>query len=169
MKEATSITWIFQIVILFILLFTAIMALTINNSNAFGVKDEIVNAIEYSKGNYLNGDNLISDISDKIEATSYRTTGKCKDDFQGYDRTGKAVGSGESAAVCIRAVEVNTGINKYLKETLCPPENPLCFATDDFYKGVYYQVQVFYQLDLPIISQVYNFSTIGETKIIYGE
>ena len=43
MKESISMTAIFQIVILFILLFTAIMALTIHNSNAFGVKDEIVN------------------------------------------------------------------------------------------------------------------------------
>ena len=43
MRESISITTIFQIVILFILLFTAIMALTINNSNAFGVKDQIVN------------------------------------------------------------------------------------------------------------------------------
>ncbi len=169
MKEATGITWIFQIVILFILLFTAIMALTINNSNAFGVKDEIVNAIEYSKGNFLDDGNLIADISDKIQATSYRTTGKCKDGFQGYDRTGKAVESNESAAVCIRAVEVNEGINNYLTDNLCPAENKLCFATNDFYKGVYYQVQVFYQLDLPIINQVYNFSTMGETKVIYGE
>ena len=45
MRESISITTIFQIFILFVLLFTAIMALTINNSNAFGVKDSIVNAI----------------------------------------------------------------------------------------------------------------------------
>ena len=43
MRETMSITAIFQIFILFILLFTAIMCLTINNSNAFGVKDSIIN------------------------------------------------------------------------------------------------------------------------------
>ena len=58
MKEAVSATTIFQIVILFILLFTAIMCLTINNSNAFGIKDEIINIIEMNNGNYLSNDNI---------------------------------------------------------------------------------------------------------------
>ena len=57
MKESISMTAIFQIVILFILLFTAIMALTINNSNAFGVKDEIVNILELNGGKYLDDSN----------------------------------------------------------------------------------------------------------------
>ena len=42
-------------------------------------------------------------------------------------------------------------------------------ATEDFKSGSYYQVAVFYQLDLPIIKQIYNFQTVGETKIIYTD
>ena len=53
MKESVSVTTIFQIVILFILLFTAIMCLTINNSNAFGVKDEIINIVKKNFENII--------------------------------------------------------------------------------------------------------------------
>lgn len=83
MKESMSVTTIFQIVILFILLFTAIMALTINNSNAFGIKDQIVNILESNGGNYLDGGSLNQEIVDLIAGTSYRTTGKCDEDLLG--------------------------------------------------------------------------------------
>ena len=46
MKEAIGGVSLFQIVILFLLLFTGVMCLTINHSKAFGVKDEIINIIE---------------------------------------------------------------------------------------------------------------------------
>ena len=69
MKESMSITAIFQIVIVFILLFTAIMALTINNSNAFGIKDEVINILENNGGNYKNGDTLDDEILDLINST----------------------------------------------------------------------------------------------------
>ena len=46
MKEAMGGISIFQIVIVFLLLFTGVMCMTINHSKAFGVKDEIINIIE---------------------------------------------------------------------------------------------------------------------------
>ena len=84
MRESISITTIFQIFILFVLLFTAIMCLTINNSNAFGVKDSIINAIEALDGNYLDGADLNEEIVQVIQETSYRTSGKCPDGFDGF-------------------------------------------------------------------------------------
>ena len=105
MKESISMTTIFQIVILFILLFTAIMCLTINNSNAFGVKDEIINIIEYSDGNFLesgdNGYRLNDSIVEAIAQAQYRTTGHCEDDYTGYRKDGEPVSPGEKASVCI--------------------------------------------------------------------
>ena len=165
MKESVSVTTIFQIVIIFILLFTAIMCLTINNSNAFGVKDEIINVIEMNNGNYLNSDNysLSSDIVDAISAAAYRTTGVCDDNYQGYERNGQPVSTCERASICIREVNVTSGIDSYLFEEL---GNTV--AQGEFVNGRYYQIVLFYQLDLPVIRQVYNFQTKGETKIIYG-
>ena len=166
MKEAVSATTIFQIVILFILLFTAIMCLTINNSNAFAVKDEIVNIIESNNGKYLDDDNrnLSEEIVELLANTSYRTTGVCDDEYTGYQRNGQPVGDNERAAVCIKKVSVTDYLDNYLNDELDG-----MVATEDFKSGSYYQVAVFYQLDLPIIEQFYNFQTVGETKIIYTD
>ncbi len=163
MKEAVSTTTIFQIVILFILLFTAIMCLTINNSNAFGVKDEIINIIEMNNGNFLDDEgNLSTEIVDSISSAAYRTTGVCDEGYDGYQRNGSRVSSGERASVCIKKVDVTGGIDSYLESIL-----GATVAQGDFISGTYYQVVLFYQLDLPVIRQAYNFQTKGETKIIY--
>lgn len=166
MKEALSVTTIFQIVILFILLFTAIMALTINNSNAFGMKDEIISYIEANNGNYLNEDKsgLNEELVEKLANASYRTTGKCEDgeDTKGYSRTGEELTSNENASICIKKIKATDEVDKFLSEEL----NDMV-ATDDFVKGTYYQITVFFQLDLPVVKQIYNFQSKGETKIIY--
>lgn len=159
MRESISITTIFQIFILFVLLFTAIMCLTINNSNAFGVKDSIINAIEALDGNYLDGADLNEEIVQVIQETSYRTSGKCPDDYDGFDRAGNSVGSNSSdAAVCIKEVDVTGGIDEALSG----------FAKDDFVDGKYYSVVLFFQLDIPVFKQIFNFQTKGETRIIYN-
>lgn len=166
MKEALSVTTIFQIVILFILLFTAIMALTINNSNAFGMKDEIISYIEANNGNYLNEDKsgLNEELVEKLANASYRTTGKCEDDedTKGYSRTGEELTSNENASICIKKIKATDEVDKFLSEEL-----DHMVATDDFVKGTYYQITVFFQLDLPVVKQIYNFQSKGETKIIY--
>ena len=175
MRETVSVTGIFQIVIIFILLFAAIMALTINNSNAFGVKDEIINAIEANNGVYFldgNGD-LDERINEAMQKATYRTSGKCPANTQniaydewyiGFDRNGRRVGSNDKASICIRKVNVTDKINEYYVS-----KYGTAVGTNDFITGFYYQVVVFYQLDLPIINQVYNFQTKGETKIFYFE
>ena len=162
MKESMSVTYIFQIVILFILLFTAIMALTINNSNAFGVKDQIVNILEANGGNYIDDGNLNEEIVNLIESTSYRTTGKCDEGYTGFDRTGATVVSGGDASVCIKEVNATDGVDNYLSGILGTK-----VATGDFMPGKYYQIVVFFQLDLPVVKQVYNFPSKAETKVIY--
>ncbi len=167
MRESISVTTLFQIVILFILLFTAIMCLTINNANAFGVKDEIINIIEVAEGNFLDGGSLSEDVVDAISAASYRTTGVCNKNgntgYTGYDKMGNPVSDGQKASVCIKEVNVTEGINTYLSNILGPGN----FVEEDFRKGSYYQIIVFFQMDLPVVNQVYSMQVKGETKIIY--
>ena len=165
MKESMSVTYIFQIVILFILLFTAIMALTINNSNAFGIKDQIVNILEANGGKYIENGNLTQEIVDLIESTSYRTTGKCDEDYQGFDRSGAPVSSNGDASICIREVNATDGVDNYLSSLIGEDK----VATGDFMPGKYYQIVVFFQLDLPVVKQVYNFKSKAETKVIYEQ
>ena len=72
MKEAIGGVSLFQIVVVFILIFTGIMCLTINHSKAFGVKDEIVTILENDGLNLTSNDtyeisaNTASKIADKL-------------------------------------------------------------------------------------------------------
>lgn len=169
MKEAVGGVSIFQIVILFILLFTAIMCLTINNANAFQVKDDITGIIEMDQGNFLdakNSNKLNDEIVSAINNTSYRTTGTCDDDYTGYSRDGNKVDRGEKASICIKCVNVTQNVGSYLENIFGKGK----VATQSFdAHAYYYQVVVFYQLQLPVVSQVYDFKTKGETLVMYGD
>ncbi|NLA32492.1 MAG: hypothetical protein GX864_00885, partial [Mollicutes bacterium] len=50
MREAVGGTWLFQIAIVFIILFSGYLALSVNYSRAFKVKNEILAIIERNEG-----------------------------------------------------------------------------------------------------------------------
>ena len=176
MKESVSLTTIFQIVILFILLFAGIMTLTINNSNAFGVKDEIGNIIQLTEGDFLESENgelkLSNDIVNVISETSYRTIGTCESGFTGFTKTGELDKSPKrnNSAICIKCVSTTSGFDEYITERLTSGElvSNGGFLTGEELQAYYYEITVFYQLDIPVLKQVYDFKTKGETKIMYG-
>lgn len=169
MREGISVTAIFQIVIIFILLFTAIMAMTINNSSAFSVKDKMINAIEENNGIALfdNGASLDANLVKPMQEASYRITGKCPkgEGFIGYDRNGIPVSSDGKASVCIRKVIVNDAIDDIYNSKYNSGTKKVLVG--DFYRGYYFQVIMYYQLEMPIINGVYNLQTKGDTKIFY--
>ena len=170
MREGISVTAIFQIVIIFILLFTAIMAMTINNSSAFSVKDKMINAIEENNGvtNFENRVPLDSRIVKPMQEASYRITGKCPsgEGYNGYDRNGNPVGTDSKASVCIRKVIVNDSIDA-IYDGKYNSGKAKKVLKGDFYEGYYFQVIMYYQLEMPIINGVYNLQTKGDTKIFY--
>src|SRR5574344_563987 len=116
MREAIGGTWLFQIVIVFILLFTGFMCLTINRSKAFNVKNEIVQTIQTYNGINLNEECIDSDTDSEIcsivkylTASSYRTTGVDPADTYSYTcftRDGKRVAGSEKPVFCIAQVNV---------------------------------------------------------------
>ena len=154
MREAIGGTWIFQIVIVFILLFTGFMCLSINRSKAFSVKDKIIQTLQSYNG--VN-EEAITDIVDYIKENSYRTTGVYPDEITNgacYNRNGEQVTS--NPVFCIEPYNV--------KDVACS-EGGTCFnELPDMY---YYRVIVFYQLDLPIFHDLFNFKMVGDTKTMY--
>ena len=147
MREAIGGTWIFQIVIFFVLLFTGYMCLTINHTKAFNVKDTIVKEIERKEGVDLSSpdsDEAIQKIVTYLKSASYRTTGKCPDGYMGYNRDGHI--DSRNSAFCLKKQSVH--------------------SASDMPDMAYYRVVVFYQLDLPIFRSVFNFKVTGDTKII---
>lgn len=169
MKEAIGGVSLFQIVILFLLLFTGVMCLTINHSKAFGVKDEIINILEtVQQGNsttYELTDNTVEEIANYLNEVGYRITGNCPSgNWQGYDRNGQKVSN--NAAFCVRAVNVSDAYHNDLNDKC---KNGKCNATyNDFPTMIYYDVALFYQLDVPIIKQAFNLKLYGSTKILFG-
>lgn len=162
MKTAMGGIPIFQLVILFILLFTGIMCLTINHSKAFTVKDYIINVVE--KSEYSNSIDH-NEISAMLVEAGYRITGKnCPSGWTGYNRAGSEVS--RDVSYCIKENDVT--------DTFYGDASKKCaggkcnVATVNHPKMVYYDVMVFYQLDIPGLNQLMNFSTTGSTKIMIG-
>lgn len=157
MKEAIGGSWLFNIVIFFVILFTGYMCMSINHTKAFNVKDEIVKIIEREGGfdslaDANTGDDkiILDKIANSLKEYSYRSTNTCPSadgghDWVGFDREGNR--NDTNSAFCIR--EINTA------------------AGSDLPKTVYYQVVVFYQLDLPIFNQLFKFNVKGDTRLLY--
>ena len=160
MRDAIGGTWLFNIVIFFVILFTGYMALSINHTKAFNVKDDIVKIIEREDGfDNLNNINstkdkeIISQIAGSLQNMGYRTSSSCPSAdggpvWYGFDREGNKDASGHKSSFCIREINATTS-----------PNMP---------KIVYYQVVVFYQLDLPIFNSLFGFTVKGDTKLIYS-
>ena len=160
MKESIGGTQLFIIVVTLILLFSGIMALTINHSNAFTVKDQLVSIIEQAGGFdmeaslYNSRDDTLEKIVDALQERSYRQTGMCPngsgDDYKvtGYERDGTQTTVNNKSSFCIVRVSG--------KSPAGTPQN------------YYYKVIVFYSLDLPVINSLFNFKAVGETKALYS-
>ena len=170
MREAIGGTWLFQIVIVFILLFTGFLCLSINRSKAFNVKDQIIQTIQSYNGidltsEYSDGDEgPLADIISYISSNSYRTTGivpkpeKVGEEtvsYVCYDRGGRK--SESNPVFCIAPIHVDS-------EGCVDGAN--CF--NELPDMIYYRVVVYYQLDLPVFQEVFNFKVVGDTKTLYG-
>lgn len=164
MREAIGGTWIFQIVVFFILLFTGFMCLSINQSKAYGVKSEMLSAIERHNGMDLDdidsGDPALAEIVAALSDRSYRTTGSCPNAFKdpmtgevfsyvGFNRDGHL--DSTNPAFCIARIETSS---------FQPQE------VSELPSMAYYKIVVFYQLDLPVFHDVFNFSLKGDTKLL---
>ena len=137
------------------------MCLTINQSKAFNVKDRIIQTIQSYNGIDLNTqcngtDGPLCEIASYLIDSAYRTTGDCRkvgvrdgNKYQGFTKEGKT--TTRNAAFCIAQVVSKTS-NDYASEL--PSVS-------------YYRVVVFYQLDLPIFHDLFNFSLQGDTRTIY--
>lgn len=167
MREAIGGTWLFQIVIVFILLFTGFMCLTINRSKAFNVKDQIIQTIQsyngIDVGASAENSEALAEIVNYIQDNSYRTAGNVPADekvngekvpYTCYNRDGRE--DKDNPVFCIARMPV--GMDACAGET--------CF--NELPDMSYYRVVVFYQLDLPIFKELFSFKIVGDTKTMYG-
>lgn len=170
MREAMGGIPIFQIVIVFILLFTGIMCLTINRAKAYGVKDEIITIIETegtagSSSSFALSDETNRLIAEQLNKVGYRITGDCPAGYQGYNRNGVLDSTGRNAAYCVGYSVVSevfdNDLNEKCRGSKCTP------TKEDLPNMVYYDIVLFYQLDIPIMRSIFNFKVSGSTRVLF--
>lgn len=170
MREALGGLSLVQIVILFLLLFVGIMCLTINESKAYAVKDEIITIIENAPlmDDYSFSEETTQSIAAKFQEVGYRTTGTCpSSSWTAYDRDGKKLSNPNNATFCVKANKV---ANIYTENSKDVCNEVDCNIADgkDYPKMVYYDIVLFYELDIPIISHFMRFKVYSSTKVLVG-
>lgn len=147
MRESIGGTWIFSLVIIFIVLFSGYLAVSVNYSKAFKVKNGIVAIIEENEG--LNSD-AQEEISTYLNGMGYYVYGTCQrsneasEDEKGYEPK-----------------DAQSGKYKYCIKITKPEGN------NQVIPKAYYTVKVFFRLDLPILGDLFTFPISGETKAVY--
>lgn len=161
MKEAIGGSWLFGIVVTFIVFFSTYISMSTNYAKSFKVKDEILLTVEHFKG--VN-DSSIERINNYLNRVGYFSKGNC----DGYDESianttkakyskwlGFTTGSKNASSVknanyCIRRASFSSGAGD--------AGHP---------RSAHYQVVVFFSLDWPVIGSLINVRIEGETSIIH--
>lgn len=143
MREAIGGTWLFGIVIVFIVLFSSYLAISVNYSKAFKVKNSIVTMIEKYEGI---DDEVATLIANYNRSVGYGVASNCRGRGQGFELVNTNA-LGQNHRYCVSCVNGESGSRL---------------------NQAYYTVTVFFRLDLPIIGNIFVFPVSGETKPLYG-
>lgn len=149
MRESIGAGWIMTIVITFLILFSGYLALSINYSKAFKVKDGIVDKLQ--KHNGPNAES-IADIESYMSKIGYSSKGYCTE-------------FSEDSLVYIgvnRGIYTMNGRDKY-NYCIQKIANKSTTGTGMQMFGAYYKVIVFFTLSLPILDNISSFRISGET------
>ena len=142
MREAIGGTWLFGLVITFIVFFASFLAVSINYSKAFNVKNNIVDLISKYEGNNCNSRKKIGEY---LSDVGYLVIGSCPSGYYAYDLHGNYLSGKNRGYYCVKSEETN----------------------DTVIEKRYYRVITFFKLDLPMVGDLTTFKIKGETESIY--
>ena len=101
MRESIGGAWLFGIVVVFIVLFTSFLAISVNYSKAFRVKNYVVDTIEKYEGH---GNDTQVIIQNYNKGIGYGVSSSCSNRGKGFDKTIKSNGT-ESFRYCVECHE----------------------------------------------------------------
>lgn len=143
MREVSGSTWTFQMIILFILIFSCFLTLVLSYSKAYTIKNRMLTIIEKYEGVTDTSSDVINNF---IIQHSYKTVGKCPEDWIG-------------------AIDLEGDYEK-AKENR---RYYYCFTDNKTAAGLtYYDVMVFYKFNLPVLGEIATYKINGETKDFKG-
>lgn len=148
MRESIGGAWIFMIVIVFMSILIAYIAISINYSTAYRLKSAMVTKLEEYDG--LNNTS-INELEQMISSYGYRQTGYCRSD-DGNKYFGV--------------------LNGHITENPTKKQNYCIYrdkrdATGGSEAKYYYEITVFFGFNLPVLGDIYTFKVGGETGPIY--
>jgi len=155
MRESIGGTWFFQLIIVFILLFVAYLALSINYSKSFKVKNEIISFLEREEGltNRTSPDKgALQLINDFLVNSGYSATGECDAGWVGVS----SLEIGSSPEIVSNE---NNNLNKkfyYCVEKVIRDDN-----VGNYGRKTYYRVRTFFKFDLPVVGKFMVFKVDG--------
>lgn len=150
MREAIGGTWITQLVIIFMLIFVAFLALSLNYSKAFQMKNEMLTMIEKREGLTTGSNGSIALINNYLTYNGYHVKKSCKIGTYGVS---------DLKGTTIERVANNGKNYYYCVEKIQSPSSK--------YKNkVYYKVEMFFYFNLPVIGDIFKFTINGTTNDI---
>lgn len=149
MRESIGGTWLLGFVVLFIVLFSGYLAVSINYTKAFKVKNQIINLIEQNEGFRASEFGNLASASD-IELSASNNT---EDKIYQYI---KDIGYANTTILSTKC----NGKGSYYTGGYCVRR--VCTAN-----GSYYKVTSFINIELPLIWTSFTIPITGETKTIY--
>ncbi len=150
MREAIGGTWIMQLVIVFMLLFVAFLALALNYSKAFQVKNDILSMIEKKEGVTKGNNGSLNLINKYLKNSGYNVTNTCPENSYGVynlnnNNAIEKASSSKKYYYCVQKVKSPSNNNK---------------------EKVYYKVETFFYFNLPVIGDLFKFRISGTTNDI---
>ena len=154
MKKSMGGTWITQLVIIFMFLFVAFLALSINYSKAYRVKNQTLSIIEKRQG--LNPD-TVRYINSYLRSSGYNMKGYCGSDLKNVYGISSLEDSKSNTLV-----PAKRGVKYYY----CLYKKDA--SSQNFKRKASYGITLFFKFNLPVIGEIHTFDVDGETKdIIY--
>lgn len=137
MRDAIGNTFMYNIVIVFVLLIMLVLIGSLSYSKGFKAKNKIINIIEENRGY---DDTAIEQIDAVLKDSGYRPKSAFKNK-KCPDRNG----------------ELLEGSDKYF----------YCVYSNETERGVYYSVTIYIRFEIPLLSGILEFPVNGDTRTIY--
>ncbi len=147
MREAIGGTWLTQLVIGFMLIFVAFLALSLNYTKAFKIKNELLTIIEKKEGLTDGSNGSIAIINNYLKANNYGVTKSCEEGSYGVSDLNSY------------SAELVTNTSKKYYYCVTKIKAP---SANNSGKS-YYRVGIFFYFNIPVLGDIFKFDVNGET------
>lgn len=156
MREAIGGTWLTQLIIVFMLIFVAFLALSLNYTKAFKVKNELLSIIEKQEGVTTGEYGTIGIINNYLQSNGYGVMRSCEVDSYGVTDLNSDT------------IELVTSEGKNKKYYYCIRKINSKSSRQD--GKVYYKVNIFFYFNLPVLGDIFTFDINGSTgDVVYPQ